>query len=79
MKMIDRRTASIVFILTVGVLFWLQALSRLYEEAVSVTGKGRNKLQLAIEQLLQCVRNPNCPSYMAKVLLRALQNVNGEV
>ncbi|XP_058262423.1 HEAT repeat-containing protein 1 isoform X1 [Hemibagrus wyckioides] len=56
-----------------------QALSRLYEEAVSVTGKGRNKLLLAIEQLLQCVRSPDCPSYIAKVLLRALQGVNGEL
>ncbi|KAB5555247.1 hypothetical protein PHYPO_G00031300 [Pangasianodon hypophthalmus] len=56
-----------------------QALSRLYEEAVSVTGKGRNKLLLAIDQLLQCVRSPDCPSYMAKVLLRALQDVNGEL
>ncbi|GAA6085032.1 HEAT repeat-containing protein 1 [Tachysurus ichikawai] len=56
-----------------------QALCRLYEEAVSVTGKGRNKLLLAIEQLLQCVRSPDCPAYMAKVLLRALQDVNGEL
>lgn len=63
----------------VFVSFWSQALSRLYEEAVSVTGKGKNKLLLAIEQLLQCVRSPNCPSYIAKVLLRALQDVNGEV
>lgn len=51
----------------------------MYEEAVSMTGKGRNRLLLAIEQLLQCVRSPYCPSYMAKVLLRALQDVNGEV
>lgn len=65
--------------LTVRALFWLQALSRLYDEAVSVTGKGRNKLLLAIEELLQCVRSPDCPSYMAKVLLRALHDVNGEV
>ncbi|XP_072523688.1 HEAT repeat-containing protein 1 [Salminus brasiliensis] len=55
-----------------------QALSRLYEEAVSVKVKGRNKLLLAIEQLLQCVQAPDCPSYMAKVLLRALRDVNGE-
>lgn len=60
-------------------VFWIQALSSLYEEAVSMTGKGRNKLLLAIEQLLQCLRSPDCPSYMAKVLLRALQDVNGEV
>ncbi|XP_053495912.1 HEAT repeat-containing protein 1 [Ictalurus furcatus] len=56
-----------------------QALSRLYEEAVSMKGKGKNKLLSAIEQLLQCVRSPDCPSYMAKVLLRALQDVNGEL
>ncbi|KAF5893881.1 HEAT repeat-containing protein 1, partial [Clarias magur] len=55
-----------------------QVLCRLYEEAVSVTAKCRNKLLLAIEQLLHCVRSPDCPSYMAKVLLRALQDVNGE-
>uniref|UniRef100_A0A3B1J2N3 HEAT repeat-containing protein 1 n=1 Tax=Astyanax mexicanus TaxID=7994 RepID=A0A3B1J2N3_ASTMX len=55
-----------------------QALSRLYEEAVSVKVKGRNKLLLAIEQLLQCVQAPDCPSYMAKVLLRELRDVNGE-
>ncbi|XP_017566073.1 HEAT repeat-containing protein 1 isoform X1 [Pygocentrus nattereri] len=54
-----------------------QALSRLYEEAVTV--KGRNKLLLAVEQLLQCVQAPDCPCYMAKLLLRALRNVNGEM
>lgn len=63
----------------VCVLFLLQVLSRLHEEAVSVTAKRRNKLLLAIEHLLHCVRSPDCPSYMAKVLLRALQDVNGEV
>ncbi|KAF7704986.1 hypothetical protein HF521_020272 [Silurus meridionalis] len=55
-----------------------QALSVLYDEAVSMTGKNKNKLLSAIEQLLHCVRSPDCPSYMAKVLLRALQDVNGE-
>ncbi|KAM9462286.1 HEAT repeat-containing protein 1 [Clarias gariepinus] len=55
-----------------------QVLSRLHEEAVSVTAKRRNKLLLAIEHLLHCVRSPDCPSHMAKVLLRALQDVNGE-
>ncbi|TSL75270.1 HEAT repeat-containing protein 1 [Bagarius yarrelli] len=56
-----------------------QAMSRLYEEALTVKVKGRNKLLLAVEQLLQCARSPDCPSYMAKVLLRALHDVNGEL
>ncbi|XP_066521731.1 HEAT repeat-containing protein 1 [Hoplias malabaricus] len=55
-----------------------QALARMYEEAVSVTVKGKNKLLLAVEQLVQCVQAPDCPCYMAKVLLRALKDVNGE-
>ncbi|KAL7869934.1 hypothetical protein AOLI_G00139220 [Acnodon oligacanthus] len=58
-----------------------QALSRLYEEAVAVavTVKGTNKLLLAVELLLQCVQAPDCPCYMAKLLLQALRNVNGEL
>lgn len=59
-------------------LYVTQALGRMYETAASATGRGRSKLLVAIEQLLRCVASPGCPSYMAKVLLRALKDVNGE-
>ncbi|XP_062859270.1 HEAT repeat-containing protein 1 [Trichomycterus rosablanca] len=55
-----------------------QALGGMYSEALSVSTKTKNKLLLAVEQLLQCVQSLECPSYMAKVLLRALKDVNGE-
>lgn len=55
----------------------LQALSKMYEEAVSL--KDKNKKLASIEQLLQCVQSPCCPAYTSKTLLRALQDVHGEV
>ncbi|XP_051959284.1 HEAT repeat-containing protein 1 [Xyrauchen texanus] len=53
-----------------------QALSKLYEEAIS--GKEKKNKLLSIEQLLQCVQLPCCPAYTSKTLLRALQDVHGE-
>uniref|UniRef100_A0A7N8XJX5 HEAT repeat-containing protein 1 n=1 Tax=Mastacembelus armatus TaxID=205130 RepID=A0A7N8XJX5_9TELE len=38
----------------------------------------QKKLQAALQQLLQCVRTPCCPSYSAAALLRALGHVNGQ-
>ncbi|KAG7492749.1 hypothetical protein MATL_G00017170 [Megalops atlanticus] len=56
-----------------------QALGRLYEEAVAGKGKAKEKKLLAsVEQLLQCVQSPDCPSYTASALLRLLREVNGE-
>ncbi|XP_076844012.1 HEAT repeat-containing protein 1 [Brachyhypopomus gauderio] len=54
-----------------------QALGRLYEEAGS-SGKVGARLVMAVEQLLHCVQSPDCPCHMAKVLLQALRDVNGE-
>lgn len=53
-----------------------QALSKFYEEAVS--RKDKNKKLASVEQLLQCLQSPFCPSYTSKTLLRALQDVHGE-
>uniref|UniRef100_UPI003AB09606 HEAT repeat-containing protein 1 n=1 Tax=Centroberyx gerrardi TaxID=166262 RepID=UPI003AB09606 len=56
-----------------------QALGVLQEECVSGKGKTQQKkLQASMEQLLQSVQAPGCPSYTANTLLRALGQVNGE-
>uniref|UniRef100_A0A4W4G7V6 HEAT repeat-containing protein 1 n=1 Tax=Electrophorus electricus TaxID=8005 RepID=A0A4W4G7V6_ELEEL len=55
-----------------------QALGRLYEEAMS-SGKSGTRLLAAVEQLLRCVQSPDCPCYVATVLLQALRDVNGEI
>uniref|UniRef100_A0A7N8YDN3 HEAT repeat-containing protein 1 n=1 Tax=Mastacembelus armatus TaxID=205130 RepID=A0A7N8YDN3_9TELE len=55
------------------------ALAVLQEECVSAKAKTQQKkLQAALQQLLQCVRTPCCPSYSAAALLRALGHVNGQ-
>uniref|UniRef100_A0A673K3Y1 HEAT repeat-containing protein 1 n=1 Tax=Sinocyclocheilus rhinocerous TaxID=307959 RepID=A0A673K3Y1_9TELE len=54
-----------------------QALSKMYEEALLL--KDKKKKLASIEQLLQCVQLPCCPSYTCKTLLRALQDVHGEI
>lgn len=57
-----------------------QALGQLYEEAVAGKGKAQEKRLLAsIELLLQGVQSQDYPSYTAKVLLKVLRDVNGEV
>uniref|UniRef100_A0A6Q2XAX1 HEAT repeat-containing protein 1 n=1 Tax=Esox lucius TaxID=8010 RepID=A0A6Q2XAX1_ESOLU len=59
-----------------------QALGKLYEEAVTGTGKGKAKdrnLLAGFEELLLGVQAANCPAYTAKTILRALDEVNGEV
>ncbi|KAJ7987637.1 hypothetical protein DPEC_G00328550 [Dallia pectoralis] len=58
-----------------------QALGKLYEEAVSGTGKGKakdQKLLVGFKELLLGVQRPSCPAYTAKTILRALDEVNGE-
>uniref|UniRef100_A0A4W5MAZ5 HEAT repeat-containing protein 1 n=1 Tax=Hucho hucho TaxID=62062 RepID=A0A4W5MAZ5_9TELE len=58
-----------------------QALGKLYEEAVTGTGKGKardKKLLVGLEELLLGVQVANCPAYTAKTILRALGEVNGE-
>ncbi|XP_070782715.1 HEAT repeat-containing protein 1 [Enoplosus armatus] len=55
-----------------------QALGVLHEECLSVKVKTQQKkLQSSMQQLLQCVQTPCCPSYSAAGLLRALSHVNG--
>uniref|UniRef100_A0A7N8X9A1 HEAT repeat-containing protein 1 n=1 Tax=Mastacembelus armatus TaxID=205130 RepID=A0A7N8X9A1_9TELE len=52
------------------------ALAVLQEECVSAKAKTQQKkLQAALQQLLQCVRTPCCPSYSAAALLRALGHI----
>ncbi|XP_056153009.1 HEAT repeat-containing protein 1 [Lampris incognitus] len=56
-----------------------QALGVAHEECMLGKAKARKKkLLLSLEQLLQSIRAPGFPSYMAKTLLRALCQVNGE-
>ncbi|XP_030629489.1 HEAT repeat-containing protein 1 [Chanos chanos] len=57
-------------------MYLRQILGKIYEEAISE--KRKSKLLASLEQLLQCVQSASCPSYTAKALLRALQEVNGE-
>ncbi|XP_059180177.1 HEAT repeat-containing protein 1 isoform X2 [Centropristis striata] len=57
-----------------------QALGVLHEECecVKVKSQQKKKLQASMQQLLQSVQAPSCPSYGAGVLLRALSDVNGQ-
>ncbi|XP_029933931.1 HEAT repeat-containing protein 1 isoform X2 [Myripristis murdjan] len=56
-----------------------QALGVLHEESVSAKGRSQQKkLQASMEQLLQIIQAPGCPSYTACTLLSALGQVNGE-
>uniref|UniRef100_A0A8C7D4I0 HEAT repeat-containing protein 1 n=1 Tax=Oncorhynchus kisutch TaxID=8019 RepID=A0A8C7D4I0_ONCKI len=67
--------------LTTGPTYLSQALGKLYEEAVTGTGKGKardKKLLVGLEELLLGVQVANCPAYTAKTILRALGEVNGE-
>ncbi|XP_055746724.1 HEAT repeat-containing protein 1 isoform X1 [Salvelinus fontinalis] len=67
--------------LTTGPTHLSQALGKLYEEAVTGTGKGKardKKLLVGLEELLLGVQVANCPAYTAKTILRALGEVNGE-
>ncbi|XP_066552649.1 HEAT repeat-containing protein 1 [Amia ocellicauda] len=57
-----------------------QALGHLFKE-LPAPGKGKSgdgKLAVALQQLLHCAQDPECPSYTAKGLLRVLKEVNGE-
>lgn len=58
-------------------LSFLQSLSMVYEEAILL--KGKSKKLASIDQLLQCVQLPCCPLYTSKSLLRAIQDIHGEV
>lgn len=58
----------------------LQALGALHDDSKSLRVKTQQvKLQVAMQQLLQSMQAPCCPSYSATVLLRALSHVNGQV
>ncbi|XP_040922730.1 HEAT repeat-containing protein 1 isoform X2 [Toxotes jaculatrix] len=55
------------------------ALGGLHEESLSSKVKTQQKkLQTSMQQLLQSVQTPCCPSYSAANLLRALSQVNGQ-
>ncbi|XP_041818040.1 HEAT repeat-containing protein 1 isoform X2 [Chelmon rostratus] len=56
-----------------------QALGVLHDECLSMKVKTQQKkLQSSMQQLLQSVQTPCCPSYSAVGLLRALSHVNGQ-
>lgn len=58
----------------------VQALGVLHEECVSGKAKPQQKkLQTSLQQLLQSVQSPCCPSHTAAGLLRALSHVSGQV
>ncbi|XP_043551503.1 HEAT repeat-containing protein 1 isoform X2 [Chiloscyllium plagiosum] len=58
-----------------------QALSSLFEEALtpSKAGSQHEKLTEALENLLYCIGDAVRPSYVAHNLLKALEEVNGEI
>ncbi|XP_075934426.1 HEAT repeat-containing protein 1 isoform X1 [Anarhichas minor] len=56
-----------------------QALGVLHDECSSVkVTTQQKKLQSSIQQLLQSVQTPSCPTYSACSLLRALSRLNGQ-
>lgn len=58
----------------------MQALGGFHDDCLSVKVKTQQvKLQSAMQQLLQSVQTPSCPSYSAGVLLRALSHAHGQV
>ncbi|XP_034426314.1 HEAT repeat-containing protein 1 isoform X1 [Hippoglossus hippoglossus] len=55
------------------------ALCVFHDDSLSCNVKTlQRKLQASMQQLLQSVQTPCCPSYSAAVLLRALSHVNGQ-
>lgn len=58
----------------------LQALGALHDSCLAAKKKSQQAAQLAaLQQLLQSLQDPCCPSYSAAALLEALSQVNGEV
>lgn len=58
----------------------LQALGALHDSCLAAKKKSQQvALLAALQQLLQSLQDPRCPSYSAAVLLEALSQVNGEV
>lgn len=58
----------------------LQVLGVLHDESSSGKPKSQQeKQQVALQQLLQSILNPCCPSYTGVALLGALSLVNGKV
>ncbi|XP_029449670.1 HEAT repeat-containing protein 1 [Rhinatrema bivittatum] len=56
-----------------------QALGSLFEDLqISSNQKSSQKLSEALRQLLDCTQAPRCPSYVARVLMKALQEVKSE-
>ncbi|XP_029986214.1 HEAT repeat-containing protein 1 [Sphaeramia orbicularis] len=54
------------------------ALAALHQDSLSSKSQTQQKkLQTSMQQLLEVVRSPNCPSYTAGSLLRAMSHVNG--
>ncbi|KAM9838096.1 HEAT repeat-containing protein 1 [Aulostomus maculatus] len=55
------------------------SLGRLHEESLSAKSKSQQKqLRSSMQQLLQSVQTPCCPSYSASSLLQALSHVSGQ-
>nr|XP_033791447.1 HEAT repeat-containing protein 1 [Geotrypetes seraphini] len=59
--------------------FISQAFSSLFEDLETASKqKSSQRLAEALRQLLNCMQSPKCPSFVAKVLMKVLQEVNGE-
>ncbi|XP_030412821.1 HEAT repeat-containing protein 1 isoform X4 [Gopherus evgoodei] len=58
-----------------------QSLGSLFEElqTQSKQKSQQKKLLEALEHVLDCIRAPGCPSYVARSLMKILQQVNGEM
>lgn len=61
-------------------LFTLQIVGNLFKGLnTSGSSKAAVKLSDALDQLLHLLRTSSCPSYVGKILLMVLRDVNGEV
>ncbi|CAM5101904.1 unnamed protein product [Eretmochelys imbricata] len=62
-------------------LYVTQSLGSLFEElqTESKQKSQQKKLLEALEHMLDCVQDPGCPSYVARSLMKILQQVNGEM
>ncbi|XP_075452512.1 HEAT repeat-containing protein 1 [Ascaphus truei] len=56
----------------------IQALGSVFEELQMPGEHKSSQLSSALEQLLTLLQTPSCPSYVSKILMKALQDVNGE-
>uniref|UniRef100_A0A8C3TAF6 HEAT repeat-containing protein 1 n=1 Tax=Chelydra serpentina TaxID=8475 RepID=A0A8C3TAF6_CHESE len=62
-------------------IYVTQSLGSLFEElqTQSKQKSQQKKLFEALEHVLDCVKAPGCPSYVARSLMKILQQVNGEM